>query len=104
MISDGALSVLFHCLTRYEHLSNSIDAAVLDTSGEALDWILTADKLRLNDLKEQCAEKIATDFVVVEKDLCISCTHAMLLNRGLLASSDLLLVYAVLFGKDVIVR
>ena len=52
-----------------EYLSNSIDAAVLETPGEALDWILTADKLRLIELKEQCAKKIATDFVVIENDL-----------------------------------
>lgn len=52
-----------------EYLGNSIDAAVLKTPGEALDWILTADKLRLNELKEQCAKKIATDFVMIESDL-----------------------------------
>lgn len=52
-----------------EFLANSIDAAVLETPGEALDWILTADKLRLNELKEQCAKKIATDFVMIENDL-----------------------------------
>ena len=52
-----------------EYLGNSIDAAVLETRGEALDWILTADKLRLTELKEQCAKKIATDFTLIENDL-----------------------------------
>ncbi len=51
-----------------EHLSGIMDSAQLSTSKEALEWILTADKLGLDNLKELCAQRIASDYDTLQQE------------------------------------
>jgi len=62
-----------------EHINSSVESAQLSTSKEALDWIMTADKLGLDSLKDLCAQRIASDFASLQQEPHMQALPAALL-------------------------
>ena len=62
-----------------EHINSSMESAQLSTSKEALDWIMTADKLGLDSLNDLCACRIASDFGSLQQEPHMQALPAALL-------------------------
>lgn len=62
-----------------ENINSSMESAQLSTSKEALDWIMTADKLGLDSLKDLCAQRIASDYASLQQEPHMQALPAALL-------------------------